>query len=76
MSYCSFNDKFRKHKFTIRISNDSFQCLVKHLQVESFIVLDMITLFHNLCMVVYSDQSEHTHLEPHQPVPSSRWSVL
>ena len=27
-------------------------------------------------MLAHSDQSEHTHLEPHQPVSSFGWSVL
>ncbi len=30
-----FNFFYRKNKFTLRISNDSFQCLVKHLQVDT-----------------------------------------
>ena len=36
----------RKNKFTIRISNDSFQCLVKHLQVSySLLLWKIVHLF-------------------------------
>ena len=42
-------DNFRKNKFTIRISSDSFQCLVKHLQVNQHtLILNIVNQFLNL----------------------------
>lgn len=40
---------FRKNKFTIRISSDSFQCLVKHLQINQHtLILNIVNKFLNL----------------------------
>ena len=53
----------RKNKFTIRISNDSFQCLVKHLQVSySLLLWKIVHLFGILVLVCIIGLHSETNL--------------